>query len=78
MADGPITVHAPVDPGHFQGKLRRKPYRTLCGKFTSLPQTIRMRKDDEGIYLVAEPHERYHEWCLACHERSPIPLRDLA
>lgn len=73
-----ISVCLPADPFDFDAKdvrLRRRSYRTLCGDWTKLPRTVKIKDCSEGTYLVAKPHPRYHGYCRKCAELAPMPMR---
>jgi hypothetical protein len=90
VTDGPILVHAPRDQTVLSNpdvQRRRRPYEGMCGEWSKLPPTVRVRtcipmdpKIDmpglEEVYLEARPHPRYHQWCEGCHNATPGGLRD--
>lgn len=70
-----IVVHAPMNPAVLRDKAvakRRKPYEGLCGEYSKLPPTAKVKEceplppNEGGPYLVLGPHERYFGWCRRC------------
>lgn len=63
----PILVHLPADLTEAGGDS----YTAVCtGHRTRTPSTLKVRRAEDGPYIVVGPHERYFTLCKGCTHRS--------